>query len=269
MKRIQLFEFEDLYWFPRSMRRSMTNLIAVLHKMVGTKEVIAEIIAPILKDSETKRIVDLGSGSGGIMPDVLRTLRSDNDLEDVELLLTDLYPNPGFVKKWSETNGTKVKYYPEPVDATHLSQAPKGIKTMINSFHHMNPMKAKEILKTAQSGGESIVIYEMGENNLPLVLWWLLLPISLSILMIMVLFMTPWVRPLSWQQLLFTYLIPVIPLCYAWDGQASLPRMYTMKDLDFLLKDLKTDNYSWQKGQAQKKNKKKLGTYLIGIPVNN
>ena len=47
----------------------------------------------------------------------------------------------------------------------------------------------------------------------------------------MVLFMTPWVRPLSWQQLLFTYLIPIIPLCYAWDGQASIMRIYTFDDI--------------------------------------
>ncbi len=106
----------------------------------------------------------------------------------------------------------------------------------------------------------------MAENKMPLIIWWLLLPISLVVLMIMVLFMTPFVRPMTWQQLVFTYLIPIIPICYAWDGQASMPRMYAFKDLDILLEGLYTDNYTWQKGHAKKENGKKMGTYLIGQP---
>ena len=47
--------------------------------------------------------------------------------------------------------------------------------------------------------------------------------------------MTPLVKPLTWRQIVFTYLIPIIPICYAWDGQASLPRMYTMDDVEVLL----------------------------------
>lgn len=115
---------------------------------------------------------------------------------------------------------------------------------------------------------QPILIYEIGENNIPLLLWWLLLPLSLSILVIMSLFMTFWVRPISWQQILFTYFIPVIPFYYAWDGQASLPRMYTMKDLDMLIGELPETGYKWSKGRALKKNGKKLGTYLMGLPTN-
>ncbi len=78
--------------------------------------------------------------------------------------------------------------------------------------------------------------------------------------------MTPFVKPLTWRQIVFTYLIPIIPICYAWDGQASLPRMYTLKDLDHLLEGLGSENYIWQKGHAKKKNGKKQGTYLLGLP---
>ncbi|MGI9548099.1 MAG: hypothetical protein ACR2MM_12725 [Flavobacteriaceae bacterium] len=269
MKRIQLFEFEDFQWFPKPIRRSMTNLIAVLHRMVGTKEVIAGLLSTVISDMKIDKIVDLGSGSGGIMPEVLESLESDYNLKDIELTLTDLYPNKDLVEEWSRVKSQKIYYHPSAVDATDLKGAPQGIKTMINSFHHMNPEKARAILESAQKRRDPLFVYEMGENNIPLLLWWILLPLSLVVLMIMVLFMTPWARPLSWQQLVFTYLIPVIPLCYAWDGQASLPRMYTMKDMDMLLEGLHTEDYQWKKGRATKKNKKKLGTYLIGLPVNN
>lgn len=85
----------------------------------------------------------------------------------------------------------------------------------------------------------------------------------------MAMVMTLWVRPLNWKQLLFTYLIPVVPLCYAWDGQVSIVRMYTMKDLHVLLEGLDTTDYNWQKGKAFKENKKQLGTFLMGLPGNN
>lgn len=78
--------------------------------------------------------------------------------------------------------------------------------------------------------------------------------------------MTPFVKNLTFKQVLFTYLIPIIPICYAWDGQASLPRMYAMNDLDVLLKGLHSANYSWRKGPALKANGKPLGTYLLGMP---
>ena len=80
--------------------------------------------------------------------------------------------------------------------------------------------------------------------------------------------MTPFVKPLTWQQLVFTYLIPIIPICYAWDGQASLPRMYSQKDVEELLNGLETANYRWDYGIAKKKNGKQLGTYIIGVPIN-
>ena len=268
MKRVQLFEFEDFNWFPKRIRQAMTNLIAVLHKMVGTGEVISALLAPVLKDKEIDRMVDLGSGSGGIMPQVLSQLRSARELKDLQLLLTDLYPNDEMIRRWSVKQQENVSYHPSPVDATHLDKAPKGLKTMINSFHHMRPKNARAILESAYKGHQPIFIYEMGENNIPLLLWWILLPLSLAVLIIMVLFMTPFVKPLSWQQVVFTYIIPVIPLCYAWDGQASLPRMYTMKDLDELLQGIQGPDYSWKKGQARKKNGKKLGTYIIGLPNN-
>ena len=268
MKRIQLFEFEDQSWFPKTIRRSMTNLIALLHKMTGTKEVIADLLIPIIREKNYSRIVDLGSGSGGIMPDVVETINNETQSGKIKLILTDLYPNKEQIDMWNNKTDSLIEYYSESVDATKLDQAPDGIKTMINCFHHMPPAGARKILETASNNKEPLVIYEMGENNIPLLIWWILLPVSLFILMLMVLFMTPFVRPLSWQQLLFTYLIPIIPICYAWDGQASLPRMYTMDDLEVLLSDLKSPGYEWSKGKAYKRNKKKLGTFLIGLPTN-
>lgn len=267
MKRIQLFEFEDFSWFPTNIRSYMTNLIVHLQRKLGIGEVLSGLIAEILKEKNISQIVDVGSGSGGTMPDVIETLHEVHGLSGVKLIMTDLYPNPEMVKKYKMAKEESIVYHAVSVDATNIATAPTGLKTMVNSFHHMPPKEARKILVSAQENRQPLLIYEMGENNIPLLIWWLLLPISLIVLIIMVLFMTPSVKPLTWQQIIFTYLIPIIPVCFAWDGQASLPRMYTFKDLDALLDGLGTSNYIWKKGQAKKSNGKKQGTYLMGVPV--
>lgn len=107
MKRIQLFEFEDYSWFPNWLRRCMTNLIVVLHKMMGISEVLAYLIARVLKENNLSKIIDLGSGSGGAMPEVLLALHEMDDLKHVELVMTDLYPNMEAVKKFNQKKEEK------------------------------------------------------------------------------------------------------------------------------------------------------------------
>ena len=266
MKRIQLFEFEDFSWFPTWLRTCMTNLIMVLHKMIGISDVLANLLADVLKKNNLTKIIDLGSGSGGPMPETIMKIRERHGLEEVQLVMTDLFPDLKTVQKFNQDTDDYIIYQETSVDAMNMVSAPNSLMTMMNSFHHMPPKGARKILELAQKNAQPILIYEMAENKMPLIIWWFLLPISLVMLMIMVLFMTPFVRPMTWQQLVFTYLIPIIPICYAWDGQVSMPRMYSFKDLDILLEGLHNENYSWQKGHANKKNGKKMGTYLIGLP---
>ncbi len=129
----------------------------------------------------------------------------------------------------------------------------------ICSFHHMNSETAKKILQDAQSSQQPICIYEISDNSLPNILWWIALPLNF----LMTFFITPFVKPLSWKQIVFTYFIPVLPFYFAWDGAVSNVRTYTLKDLDELTKDLKSENYIWKKGVLKGRGKK---IYLLGLP---
>jgi len=100
----------------------------------------------------------------------------------------------------------------------------------------------------------------MSDNSLPIALWW----VSLTMIFLMVFFLAPFARPLTWKQLLFTYLLPVIPLCFAWDGAVSNARTYTLDDMDQLLAGLETEDYKWEKGRLTGKAKK---LYLLGLPL--
>ena len=95
-----------------------------------------------------------------------------------------------------------------------------------------------------------------------------MLTMTMLIMVIMTLFITFKVRPLTLTQLVFTYLIPIVPLCFAWDGQASMPRLYTLEDMDELLDGLDAPDYVWEKNRIEGKKKWQAGTYLLGLPVD-
>ena len=265
MKRLQLFEFEDFSWFPDFIRSPMTRVLQALNKLMGMDEAIAILLQSVMHKTDVKTIVDLGSGSGGVMPLVFDKMVKQSD--DAELVLTDFHPSKSAIEKY-KNNTDGLSYHTEPVDATKAESMPSGIKTMINSFHHMPPLVAKGILSTAQKSNEPILIFEMQENKIPTIIWALFLPLGLLITFIMALVITPFSRPITLSQLILTYLIPVIPLCFAWDGQASFARMYSMEDYDELLPQ-SVESYRWKKGLGEKANGKKIGTYLIGMPTNS
>ncbi len=267
MKRIQLFEFEDFDWFPSTFRSTMTKIIAVLHRVMGTKEVIANLLLQIREKSPYSKIVDLGAGSGGIMPTVVQHLNAQSKDKPIDLLLTDLHPNQEFVKQFNQQQeGKKIFYSSDSLDASNLSKAPEGIKTMVNSFHHMPPDTARKILATAQENKQPLLIYEIAENKIPTFVWFLFLPLGLLLVAISALLFLPFAKPLNWKDILFTYLIPVVPLFYAWDGQASMRRMYTFDDIKNHLLPKKDDSYTWEMATAQKEDGKNLGYYILGLP---
>ncbi|MEL6193471.1 MAG: hypothetical protein AAFR66_15535 [Bacteroidota bacterium] len=267
MKRIQLFEFEDFDWFPSTFRSTITKIIVVLHKLMGTKEVLGDLILDIQQRYAFSGIVDMGSGSGGIMPMVADYLKEQSPDSPTSILLTDLHPNASFVKQFNEKNGEGLTYSPTSLDATNLKETPEGLKTMVNSFHHMRPDMARKILSSAQENKQPLLIYEIAENKIPTLVWWLTLPIGLALVALSAIVFVPFVKPLSWKDLLFSWLIPIVPITYAWDGQASLPRMYTFEDVKNYLLPPEDPNYTWEMATAKKKDGKDLGYYVLGLPV--
>ena len=259
MKRIHLFEFEDFPWFPNWIRKCMTRYIVAFHRVLGTDQLLAALVARALQHTSHRHIIDLCSGSGGPMPAVVRLLRDRDGLGDLKLSLSDLFPNHDAA---AEINGGKSgdNYITTPVDATNIGQSLPGVRTLVCSLHHMKPELARSILKDAKESRQPICIYEISDNAAPRWLWWLAIPPAF----IMTLFVTPLVRPFTIQQLVFTYLIPILPLFIAWDGAVSNARTYTLHDLDVLLEGLQSADYKWEKGVV----KSRLGNnlYLLGLP---
>src|SRR6185369_10320553 len=87
--RLQLFEFEDLTWFPNSVREGGTDYLRYLLEATAFYRPIIPLISETLQKINENRIVDLCSGGGGAIKQVYDGLSPDG----IEIRLSDKYPN--------------------------------------------------------------------------------------------------------------------------------------------------------------------------------
>ena len=65
---------------------------------------------------------------------------------------------------------------------------------------------------------------------------------------------------------MLTYLIPVIPLAYGFDGVISHLRTYSPEELRTLTRDLSGPRYQWDIGQQRPQGAGPRITYIVGYP---
>ncbi|MEO8660004.1 MAG: hypothetical protein ABI693_16155 [Bryobacteraceae bacterium] len=202
--RIHLFEFEDLPWFPAVLRNAMTAYLAASWKMLPVGVAWAPLLQRALAASPVPRVIDLCSGSGGPLPEVLAALNQP----PLAVVRTDLYPSSTDILA---------------VDARHVFEATRR-----------HPVA-------------------------------LLLTVIVPLL---VLVLTPRVRPVRPLALLFTYLIPILPLLIAWDGFVSHLRTYSVDELKSFTAELSAPGYAWEAGELSLPGAPFRLPYVIGLPVS-
>jgi hypothetical protein len=263
MKRIELFEFEDHPRFPSWLRDLMTSYLRSFHRTFRTAPAVADLVRQALGAAQTKRVVDLCSGGGGPMADVARELRTEAAHADVEIVLSDLYPNAEAAEQIAALGDPRLRYELTPVDATRVAPEQTGVRTLIGSFHHLSPDAARAVLLDAAKARQPLVVFEVSDNGPPIWLWWTAIPASF----VLALLLTPFVRPLSLRLLFFTYVVPLVPLFIAWDGAASNARTYTPEDIRELLRGHDDPGYSWEIGARRAGRLPSKSVYVLGRPV--
>jgi hypothetical protein len=233
-----LFEWEDLAWFPASLRTAMTSYLAASYGFSPIPALWAERLTRFMRKGEAADIVDLGSGSGGPIPGVVKELRERGFV--VRVTLTDLFP-PAIAPLCAQDGQNPIAYWPQPVNAARVPCNLRGIRTMFASFHHLPPQRAREVLGDAFEQRQTICIFEASSRAPAAVASMLLVPL-------LVLLLTPKVRPVSRVQIVFTYLVPILPLLIFWDGLVSQLRTYSVKELNELTQGLNSPEYRWETG---------------------
>lgn len=247
MRRWQLFEIEDLDYCPDWIRASITRMLQVVHRWFGTADIVAAELESMIPAGSSVTIVDLCSGSSGPMPAAVEQLRTRPGYDQVRLVLTDLHPRPDDLAQrfQSSTVESWLRYHPTPVPADQVSEVIEEspiLRTMICCFHHFDVPQARQLIKAAQDSGDPLLVFEMTDNRFPTSwFWWIALIPNFCFGLWVALF----VRPMTLRHFCFSFLLPIIPACFAWDGAVSNVRTYAREDLKDLVAPIATSEYLW------------------------
>lgn len=254
MARIHLFEFEDQKWFPVFLRNYITDFLQFLSNKTGMYKPVVPLLVNILKTNNAATIIDLASGGGGGLIWLNNELKKE--IPNLKIILTDYYPNiPAF--EYTKKQADNFEYISHSVDARNVPAELNGLRTQFLSLHHFNPNDAKQILQNAVDAKSPIAIFEVQERSFASIVAMIFSPLS-------VLFTTPFIRPFKIGRIIFTYLIPIVPLFVLWDGIVSSLRTYSVQEMNDFVNDLhNTESYNWQINRV--KSGPGVVLYLIGI----
>ncbi len=231
-----------------------TDFLRTLNGLARTWVPLRDRVAALLRATGKRRLVDLCSGGGGLVlplrDGVARALG-----EPVELVLTDLFPNPGVLAHLPPSEG--ITYCPLPVDARRVPPELDGVRTICLGLHHLRPVDAQAVLVDAARARQPIVVFEGTARSVPLAL-------SMAFLPPVVAALSPLSRPRSMRRLFWHTVVPVVPLAVGWDAFCSCLRSYEPSELAAMTADIPPD-YRFEIGRDRW-----LGlpiTWLVGYPV--
>ena len=253
--RLHLVEFTDMPGLPRPLRRWLGDYLRGIVTLTCLFEPAAPHIAGLLRATGGDQVVDLCSGAGGPWPALARPVEAALG-RPVKVLLTDLHPD-GDTWAWLEaSDAAGVSGHPGSVPADDVPAALRGVRTVFDGLHHLQPHAARAVLADAARHGVPLLAAEAVERSALGLAGVLLSPV-------LVWAVTPFLRPLSLSRLLFTYLLPLVPLMVLWDGIVSVLRCYRPEELHALTAGL-DDRYEWRVERARPRGP--AATFLVGTP---
>ncbi len=258
MRRFQFIEFEDFSWFPSKVREGITDYLRFFISLFRLYSPVPQALKDTLEITEEEEITDLCSGGGGEIINIVKELDKISE-KKYKVTLTDKFPNIHSFKYIRKSSDYRFDFIESPIDALTVPNDVKGLKTIFSAFHHFDFETGKKVLQNAVDNNSPIAIFDAAERKW-LYIW--------SVLFSTVFFMflcTPFFKPFKLSRIIFTYLIPMIPVFGLWDGIISMLRIYTPKELMKMAKETNSNHYKWKSGLL----KNKIGTnvtYLIGYP---
>lgn len=262
MPRIAAPELEDYDWFPTPIRDSLTGFLRIGSRLLGMDQFAAPLIREALATlpaGSVPRIVDLCSGGGGPVLEIVRSLERQHGMH-VEAVLTDKFPNlPAFARAEQEIPG-RVRGRTESTDAAQVPAELVGVRTVFNAFHHLPPQVARSVLADAADKRMPILTFEFVERS----------PLAMGAVMgspLIFPFVFPLVRPLTPLSLALTYGVPLLPAVTVWDGIASCLRAYSVEELEAMVRDLQRPDYRFRVLRERSPYRPVYLTTVVGMPV--
>ncbi len=256
MRRIHAFEFGDLTWYPKNFRSYATDYLQYASNALDIYKCTIPIIKKGIVSSNNNTIVDIASGGGGGLVKIAGHLKTS--IPFLKVILSDYYPNIDAFKKTKSKQPDIFEYVEESVNGMDVPKCLKGFRTQFNFLHHFRPKDAKAILQNALDNNQAIGIFEAHQRDIKNLVRMLLSPLA-------VLLMTPFIKPFKLDRIIFTYLIPILPVITLWDGVISVLRTYTVTELKQMIAELRNNQrFNWEVGIAKGERNDIL--YLLGTP---
>ena len=258
MRRLHLFEIEDQSWCPGVLRDALTDYLRFVMDRFTPYAPAAPLLARALDRAGASRVVDLCSGGGGPWVDLLRRLREQGRTA-LRVQLTDYYPNRVAFARLRDLSDGVILGVVDRVDATDVPPHLAGFLTMFTALHHFHPAVARQILEGAVRQRRGIAAFEITRRSAIDIVGMLFFALG-------VLVFTPFIRPFRWSRLLWTYVIPLVPLLAWWDATVSCLRTYTPDELRAMVAPLGGNDYTWDVGIVRASLPPVTMTYVIGTP---
>lgn len=229
MKRKQVFQFSNQKWYPSFLKRDMYEFMSWFVGKVNAAKPFLPVLEEVIGNTQTKTIINIDSKIGAGIETLLPLLPEGSEIINIEL------------EKFSTHN--------------------KGIYTFINSFHQLDEKKAAYYLTQIANSGNSVAVLEGNNDSL-----WQVVGMTIFVPLTVIL-SAPFVQPFRITRLIFTYLIPILPVVTMLDGFLALFKLYNPNDLNELVSTIPVKNYVWKSGKADNGRGGKI-IYLMGYPGN-
>jgi hypothetical protein len=236
VRRRHLFEIHDQPWCPAVVRDAATDYLRLAVEASGQTRTLAPLLRELLEATGEQHVVDLCSGGGGPVPAIVGLLRTVGT--EVTATLTDAMPGP-VLAAVAGVSRDGIRVEPLPVDARAVPTRLKGLRTLFNAFHHFRPGEARAILADAMKERSPVFVVELVGRTPAAMLGMLFSPLAALLLMARL-------RPVRWNALVLTYLVPVVPFVVMFDGLVSCLRVYDERELVELTRELEAPGWRWE-----------------------
>lgn len=244
MRRFHLFEWEDQPWLPEAVRDLITDQLQFTHREPMRRHVnaaIAQRLTRLIARTGARRIIDLCAGSGGPLVEIAPHL-SKEDGSDLEIWLTDQYPNLEAFSRIERASGGRVRTVSAPTSAFDVPPELDGLRTLFTAFHHFRPEQAQRILSDAVAKRMPIAVFEPLQRRPAMA------ALVGAVSLLRGFTHMPRLGPLTPARVFWTYVVPLAPVAFAWDGMVSALRTYTPREMAELGRAAGGDDYSWEAG---------------------
>jgi hypothetical protein len=253
VKRWHLVELEDLSWVPAPVKDGARDVLDWMFAKLGMYRPVVSRLRAMLDATGERSLVDLCAGGGGGSLATLDELRRAGDA-DTRLVLTDRFPSASAAQRIAARGDPNLRYHAAPVDAFAVPPDLRGVRTMYSALHHFRPGGVRRLVASAVADRAPLAFFDVAASPTLRKLPGFLVPLAmipnLLVLLVLTPLLVPWVRPVRASRLFFTYLLPLIPIVYAWDGAVSALRAYRPEELAALAREVPgADGYLWESGR--------------------